>query len=470
MKIFFSIVSVLVLLSAAVVYSNNGVTLIVISTILILLNVLALKAKKSNWMLLVTSVYTIYILAEVFNYGLICADYLRPDWVSITGKTFTATNRPYLRFDSVSGYKYIPGKTRLINIMDGQLIFDHPLQVNNKGYCSFLDYDYRKKNKEQKRIIVFGDSFSAGEIADTTWVDIVNQMLAHDSITSAYQLYNFSLEACGICNWNSTFFNEVVKDYDFDGVLFAVFGSDKNYFSADLARDFSIKNSDEYESNLGFVENLPKNNDDFDKQVKSSLIYTSSIYTDQQIDHYKALALNATGKRVFSFFPPYPYLLHSLTEMISTTRKLKRFRAKYRFSKPVVDKIALERRFDDLGAVENYYGSRKYNMFKSMLEHCRQNTKEIWLASMTSMEVAQALPARYHQNMYNQQLKVFAKAYGAEFIDGYSCLDSISPENYFNSNRYTLPGDSHWNQQGEYLYARLVFEEMKKAIINRNKN
>ena len=52
---------------------------------------------------------------------------------------------PYVRFDSISGYKYTGRIPHLTNIYEGQIVYDHIMPINNKGYCSVSDYLYKKK-------------------------------------------------------------------------------------------------------------------------------------------------------------------------------------------------------------------------------------------------------------------------------------------------------------------------------------
>jgi len=374
---------------------------------------------------------------------------LRPDFYSVGGDYFGAANRPYVKFDSVSGYKYISGKTRLCNVAESNLVYDHIMPVNNRGYCSVFDYDFKKTDTTIKRLIVFGDSYSAGEITDTTWVDLLRIKLAAENKPT--ELLNFSLEATGISGWNNVFFKEMIPNYDFDGIVLAVFG-DVDYYSSDLARPFVIKNSSATYSSMSHFETLPLNENDFKENYKGLLYYESSVYDSRKIDQYKALALKGKdAKRIFEWMPPRPYFLNLISENINFIRRFARIQDKY-YTHPINVPIT-DTAFAKWESLKYYYGE-KILLTKQMLDYCQANNKEITLVSIPSFRLATSDDSlNYHNNFYNRQLRFLAKEYDARFIDGYTMLDSIPDRQY---DRYHLYGDAHWNRAGIDLFIKAV--------------
>lgn len=377
---------------------------------------------------------------------MICSEYLRTDIYSAVSNDFGSSDRPYARFDSISGYKYIPGKSHLINIQDGQLAYDVVLNANGRGYPSIYEYPFLKTDSNKKRLMVLGDSYSSGEITDTTWVDLLNKKLA-DTPGNNTELFNFSLEAIGIRNWNNIFFKEIVPNYQFDGIVLAVFG-DKNYYSSDLVRPFAIKNSDTKSTSQNFFESLPANKSTFDAKYKNELFEESAIYPAARQQHYAALALHHPDtQHRFEWILPKAYFLDLFTQAVGLGRKYYSFRARY--AEKNADEAQKTARYDSWKDYEQYYGPEKTKLIKDILDYCVAHHKEIWLISIPSFGIASDDPKHYRDNIYNRQLRFLASQYGAHFYDGYEMLDQIAPKDYTD---YHLYEDTHWNRKGINLF------------------
>jgi len=126
---------------------------------------------------------------------------------------------PNIVFDSVRGYRFInEPKARYCYFVDTSREIDFTMHVNNQGYASKIDFQPRKL-PGVKRYLVFGDSFSAGVIMDTTWVDWLNILFAENN--QPLEFYNFSVDGGGMANWWSIYCNEIMDEYEFDGVILA---------------------------------------------------------------------------------------------------------------------------------------------------------------------------------------------------------------------------------------------------------
>ncbi len=409
---------------------------------------LVLKA-PTNIKLLFASIFTLYVILEMSTYFLICAQYLRPDFYSIHDGEFGASDRAYARFDTSSGYKYISGETRLVNVHEGHLVYDLIMHVNSLGYPSIYEYPKHKQDSLARRLIVFGDSFSSGEITDTTWVDLLNKKLASHSGPKT-EFFNFSLEAIGIRNWHKIFFNEIVPSYDFDGIVLAVVG-DLNYYSSDLIRPFAIKNSSGNHTSLNFFESLPSTQAVFESHFKQQLYYESSIYPPGDIEQYKALATHKAGcKRQFVLRPIKAYLLQFMADALHFAAKRNSFLKRYSVKK--ADEVKNSSYFN-WAEYESYYGPEKTILVRDILDYCVSHHKEIWLISMPSFNLAEKYPSHYRDNIYNRQLRFLASQYQAHFYDGYEMIDHIAPDHYKD---YHLYGDTHWNRKGINLFLSLL--------------
>jgi hypothetical protein len=116
----------------------------------------------------------LYLSIELLVYVLVCMHIIKPDPTFAAYKTLYASNKAYVERTSY-GYRYMPGKVSLVNISDGEINTMHTMSVNNYGYPSHYNFN-REKATNVYRYLVFGDSYSAAEITDTTWVDFLQEM------------------------------------------------------------------------------------------------------------------------------------------------------------------------------------------------------------------------------------------------------------------------------------------------------
>ncbi len=407
---------------------------------------MATKSSIKNWILVPLSLLVLYFVLETTCYFLICANILRPDFGSVLSRNFGASDRPYVKYDSLTGYRYTGNRPHLTNIHNGKIVYEHSMPVNNRGYCSVDDFEF-KKSQGCKRWMVFGDSYTAGEITDTTWVDLYQKRFNKDST----EHYNFGLEGSGINNWHAIFFKEIIPNYEFDGIVLAVFGDLKSK-SYDLARPVIIKHSFDNYSGLSFFDSLPINSDDFEQNYKNKLFYESSIYDSADIAKYKLHLLGSPKKTYrFSWTKPEFYFLHIIWDAIVYFQNINSFEK--RFSSKYIDPKMLSGTYEGLLNYDELFGKQNMNRVAEMMDYCVKNKKSIRLISIPSYNVVARDPKHYHNNIYNKHLKLLAKQYGASFYDGYQLYDSIpiaARENYI------LYGDSHWNRKGIDLFLTML--------------
>ena len=408
------------------------------------------KRRIANWMLVPVSILTLYLFLEILTYLLICSNVLRPDFHSLFSKDFGASDMPYVCFDSISGYKYSGHRPHLTNINNGHVVYEHSIPVNNKGYCSIYDYDNKKKTG-CKRWMVFGDSYTAGEITDTTWTDLFQKKFNRDSI----EFYNFSLEGAGISNWHSIFFKEVVPNYEFDGIVLAVFG-DLRSTSYDLTRDFIIKHSFSSYTGLNFFPVLPETFLHFEKEYKQQLFYESSIYNSENIEKYKTKLISPELQHFrFTLLPPKWYFSKYLIDAFHFIKKYKSFQKKYASND--MDPKILSGAYKGEVDYDKLFGKEKMQKVEDILNYCHEENKKIYLISIPSFNLVSQDSLFYHNNLYNRHLKFLAAKYQCDFFDGYQLYDSIPPDQY---DKFLLYGDSHWNRKGIDLFVKIL--QMKK--------
>jgi len=95
--------------------------------------------------------------------------------------------RKILEYDSFLGFKYIPNiKARIPHENGGYLI-----KVNNSGFR--CEYDYIKEKKGKSRVLLFGDSFTAGDGVSNKYRygDLLEKKISN------LEIYNFGLPGSG---------------------------------------------------------------------------------------------------------------------------------------------------------------------------------------------------------------------------------------------------------------------------------
>ena len=135
---------------------------------------------------------------------------------------FEESNKTF-HFDPVLGYRLTQTPCRTARIDNGELEYLGTLRGNKQGFPDANDFTEKKSSKEIKRYLVLGDSYSAAQYIQMNWPGYVEK---HDP-SHTLQLYNLSTDGGGLGNWWSNLIRFVGQQgYEFDGVIFAVWGDD----------------------------------------------------------------------------------------------------------------------------------------------------------------------------------------------------------------------------------------------------
>lgn len=390
----------------------------------------------------------VWVGVEAVCYILVCGQVIRPDVDLLGHGIYDATDRPYTRFDPLTGYRYIPGETRLVITNDKQLTVDHVVRVNRQGYCSVNDFSPHATDGA-KRYVVFGDSYTAGEVSDTTWPDLVNIMLNEYPADSALLFMNFALEAVGLSTWHRQYFHEVLPSYDFDGIVLAVYGGDGRN-ACDLCRKLVVKHSDDHETRIGFFHNLPTDSLAL-VNAWGRMLRTSSIYDVQTLEHFRDRALGRPVQWRFQWAALKPYFTQAVITAVIRLRNFMHFKRIFSQTEPV--SIA-----DSSANVLSYMGADNLMMLTSMLDTCRERNTDVIIVAVPSFEQMMQHPKDGTVDVCHLLLRYIARQHGAFYIDGSAAFDTVP---YNALNRYTLKGDMHWNRQGAELFALYFAQEMR---------
>jgi hypothetical protein len=125
-----------------------------------------------------------------------------------------------IQFDPIRGFRLLPVACRVARVTHGEVEFVASVRGNAQGFPDQHDWTIRKP-PGVKRLLVFGDSYTAGERFAVNWPDRVEEH--HPKL----QLLNVSTDGGGLANWWSNLTRLIVPDgYEFDGAVFACFYGD----------------------------------------------------------------------------------------------------------------------------------------------------------------------------------------------------------------------------------------------------
>ena len=350
------------------------------------------------------------------------------------------SSRPVAVFDRITGYRRLPGPVRIVRIMRDELVYDHTFTPNNAGYISARDYAFQKPSPETRRLIVFGDSFTAEEFNQVAWPDRVQDELKRGPApASNLELYSFAVNGAGLANWRSIFFNDVVPHYQFDGVIIADYADD-------LSRTFSILHYDN--QNRAWMARFPT-------QPESDADFFAN-YLPRMPRHPVEVASNAEIDRMIAdlhgawrwpgLHLRAPAILEARWQTMQAERgALKRLAA----TASLVDRPELY----TMAEMEKSYGAQQFGFLLEMVAYCRAHNIPVVLASIPTRDGARNVAASKGatETAHEREIKSLAVHLGTLHFDGYHPFSVVAPEDI--DRIYWLKYDGHWNQAGSDLFA-----------------
>ena len=182
--------------------------------------------RRPLWKKLAVSVTTLlisYAVAEVILTALYIRGDIEPQaiWVhDIKGR------RSAVEFDPVLGYRLDTEPTRMMVVSsNGTIESVGVFRGNNVGAPDEDNFSPRRGDNNRKRYVVFGDSFTSGLYMERNWPEVAETLSEQQG--TPVELLNFSIDGGGLANWHRVLTEIIVADdYEIDGVVFAVFGSD----------------------------------------------------------------------------------------------------------------------------------------------------------------------------------------------------------------------------------------------------
>ena len=218
--------------------------------------------KKSVSILLFTAVFTVLI------------DYGMSYFNNFNQFSLSAISKSVMELDYKFGMRWNSSiNARIVRYANGELQYDNIFSTNNKGFASDLDFKFKKKDGTL-RFLVFGASYSFGSFLKTNWPNRLQQKLDEEGID--IEFYNFSLDGSGNLNTYRLFFEMIVPNYEFDGVIIASFLL-TNYFAAGKSDD---KNYYFYR-----FTDFPDSSEEFKQEFERKSFTTYKVLSSKQLDN-----------------------------------------------------------------------------------------------------------------------------------------------------------------------------------------
>ncbi len=376
----------------------------------------------------------------------------------------------------IRGYRWGKGPIRSIHLYKDQIVYDQIFQPNNIGYMSNLDFYKKKPTPETKRIIVLGDSMTGSLNFPGTWPDYLHELLQDRTPKGMppVEVYNFALPGTGLNNWHNVFFNEIIPDFEFDGVILAV-------HSSDLNRDFYIN----YESEDGRVSNMrfqvaPRSFKEFQSDFLPRMRPYAVIDDSENIDKtLKELPSKKSKEFIWPEFkirvPKWFYFkLQKLQQKISIqlnimgnkpfslqklNRRFSENNLKNKFRRLFISILSPEKKGRlKVAEANTLFRPNKLDRMWEILNYCRENSIDVIISSPPEIEMLlhQTRSLEKVKNNDQLELEAISKYSGFPYVDGYQMYYSVPEEEL--KTKHWIPLDRHWQKPGADLFAEKIAE------------
>lgn len=338
-----------------------------------------------------------------------------------------------VEYDSIIGYRWSPSPVQVYKLAMEEKVFENTFKGNNYGFHSNRDYQQKKSNSTTKRWIVFGDSFTDAYFLQRGWVDVLDSLYKKSG--NAVELYSFSVNGGGIKNWYQIFTRLIIGEFEYDGVIFAIFGND-------LDRDFFVMHQEGSKTLSKYYSEVPDRN----------LVISDTRNLDEN-DSRTNIYSEIYSRTYGSKFINYVYRKFLEGRYFKTFRNSnEHLRKKYIYSyESQLDESALRRKYEE-----------NYDLIDKMLDTLGQMGKPLILMTIPD-EYGLILNQQSTTTSLQQELKWLSDKYGAEYIDGYRLMLKYSDNNDKNA---FIPYDGHWGQTASDNFAKGFFEEYRNMLMN----
>jgi len=399
-----------------------------------------------NFILLFTTFNLCYLVVELTTWFLSGFPALNIVHIDdrIDNRVFMFNKAPFV-YDFSSGYKWVPNSNcRVVLIAANGIstVFDRVIKINNAGYISSRNYSSRK-DSTVKRYLVLGDSFTAGEYNAESWVDNLQDIMKDKKL----EFYSFSLSGIGVINWNSIFFNEIVPNYEFDGIIFA-------FLYDDWKRSFSIRSCSKDSIYIGAYKDIPPLDtlNFFKTNIPEKAVRNWLIKSDKEIDE-KIKTLHP----FYTFNKPDLYFLELVYHRIYKTSKAVFFKVfikkDLKSGNNIIQDIDIER------YIANKYGRQYLMRLKEIIDYCCNHRKRIIISSVPVLDEINDYNAGI-PFAQNEELKKFCAFNNIEYFNCYEA--AYRDLNRKDAAACFYENDLHWNDKGALLFSKKFAEYITK--------
>ena len=413
--------------------------------------------KIKYWALTLVTANYLYLTTEAFCNLAVYKGWIKPEYYwpeeELGVPIFPYFDRECSGYDNVRGFRW-RNQGRATKIANGNLVFDHAFKPNNKGYISNLDYTFKKNDSTVFRWMVLGDSFTDGYYLETPWVDKTNFLLK-DSVP--HELYSFGINGGGILNWNSVFFNEIVPNYEYDGIVIAIFGND-------LARDFFIMDHSSPWAYFGWKGGIIPGDTQKIEQIRPLLDSLNLVKNKEFIEGRLA---EISGRGINR---PNLFLLTKIVNYMRAKSALQKF--KDEIHKIYSRELAFAAKEEDvtynMDAFKHEFGPNYAEKLSGIMEYANSHNKKIIFATVPELPGLQ-MSKQNNPPILNAKIKALAENFNVNYFDGYNAMQGEAEDSLWE---LFLTFDGHWSQKGSDLFAKGFAEYLRTnndSLFTKNK-
>jgi len=385
------------------------------------------KVKNLLFFFLTISIF--YFLIEIMTNLLVLNGIVRTPKINKI-QTFTGFNKPCAKYDSIRGYRWYGKNNRIVYFVNGDTIIDQTFTPNNEGFICNIDYKKKKPSHIKKRYIVLGDSYTDAEFLEETWVDRLNKELP-DSI----EFYSFARSGGGLKNWHKVYFEEILPNYEFDGIIIAV-------AEDDLYRDYIFQHHDEKKAPTGFA---PKLLSHFDVEKFSSYTF---FYHEMLSDNIIYSRLNMEEREVgFHFWRKMKEKANVVIYKCNINQDI------------IKDSLKKDELNNPEKAFISFYGEQRLDIFSQIIQSCKKNKKDVILTGIADYYFT----SQYRKTGISRQqftLRFLAQKFDIDYFDSTFIFDKLNDRELRDS---FFEYDEHWNQKGSNLFAEKFYKYYTKT-------
>lgn len=338
-----------------------------------------------------------------------------------------------IQFDPITGYRLTQTPARMACIASNGVVESvGTLRGNNRGFPDRDDFTAKKTDPSRRRFAVFGDSFSSAQFLQRNWPDRCEELARKAG--APVDLLNFSIDGGGYINWWTTLRGIVgARDYEIDGVIFAVYGND-------LRRPFVIwddrviPTGPDGRRTIGFGTVHTFETAELPRTLEEAVPYFHGlprwqILPAETLDRMLRGEIRPTDNRPFRF-----YLAHRLSQAIGRLSSTETTPHQYTPA--------------DVDAFDSDYPGRR----------------RIWSDIRRDLETRRVpalvvdIPSRnvlLQGGDSNAEAAAFAQFIGATLVDGTGAFKGLSQDEV---RACWLPYDGHWGQTGSDRFAAFMLE------------